>query len=150
MNLITGNAYDSDTNGTGWFLGYSLWTRLVHSDLLHVPKEQLLSGLCVKWYDHQSGHDSGNSKPVSEGRTISILVSQDSVFRVEFCETPDFEPTRVKSVVLQRHGDFVIWGEDLFHRWHCLTRSTILTLRWNPNDSNVVASDTESCFKSDA
>ena len=132
MNVIVGNAQDAHTQGTGWFLGFSPWTRHAQSDLLHVPQQQQLAGLCVKWYDHPSGDDSGNAKPVSEGRTISILVSSDAAFRIEFCESPSFDADQVKTAILTRHGDFAAWGEGLFHRWHCLSRSTILTLRWSP------------------
>ena len=131
MDLLTGNANDADTRGSGWFLGFSDWTRLPGSDLLHVPQDQPLSGLCVKWYDHPTGHDSGPAKPVSEGRTISVLVSSGSTFRLQFCETPGFEEGRTTTVLLQRHGDFAAWGAGLFHRWHCVDRATILTIRWN-------------------
>jgi hypothetical protein len=131
MDLITGNAHDADTHGTGWFIGFSDWTRLPGSDLLHVPQDQPLSGLCVKWFEHPTGHDSGGGKPVSEGRTVSVLVAPDAAFRVDFCETPDFTQAKTRSVLLQRPGDFVAWGAGLYHRWHCVARATIFTLRWN-------------------
>lgn len=130
MNITVGNAHDAETNGTGWFAGFSDWTLSEHSDLLHIPKDQVLSGLCLKWYNHPSGDDSGDSKPVSEGTTISVLVSDDSAFRIEFSESADFDPGQTESVLLQRHGDYAAWGDGLFHRWHCLSRSTILTVRW--------------------
>lgn len=132
MKIQTGNAHDAETNGTGWFLGFSDWTLNDPSGLLHIPKHETLTGLCVKWYDHPSGDDSGNSKPVSEGRTISLLVSEGSAFRIEFSPSPDFSPEEVQTVLLERHGDFAIWGEGLYHRWHCLSRATVLTIRWNP------------------
>lgn len=132
MDLSTGNAHDANTQGTGWFIGFSEWTRQPGSDLLHVPRDQPLSGLCVKCYDHPAGHDSGPGKPVSEGRTVSLLVSEGSRFRIEFCETPDFASSPVRTVLLQRHGDFAAWGEGLYHRWHCEAASTVLTLRWSP------------------
>lgn len=128
MDVTAGNASDADTGGTGWFIGFSEWTRTGSSDLLYVPREATLSGLCVKWYDHPAGHDSGD-KPISEGRSVSIMVSNDSVFRIDFCESAGFK-TEVKSVVLKRHGDFAAWGPGLHHRWRCESRSTILTLRW--------------------
>jgi hypothetical protein len=132
MKIQTGNAHDAETHGTGWFLGFSDWTLNDPSGLLHVPKHEALTGLCAKWYDHPSGDDNGDSKPVSEGRTISILVSKGSAFRIEFSPTPDFLPEEVQTVLLERHGDFAAWGEGLYHRWHCLSQSTVLTLRWNP------------------
>ncbi|HEX2543039.1 MAG TPA: hypothetical protein VHM00_18400 [Caldimonas sp.] len=131
MNVRVGNAGDADTKGTGWFIGFSEWARAADSDLLYVAQQQPVSGLCVKWFDHPAGHDSGSAKPVSEGRTVSILVSVGSRFRIEFCETADFPVAAVQSVTLQRHGDYAAWGAGLFHRWHCESRSTVLTLRWN-------------------
>lgn len=131
MNYVVGNAGEVDTGGTGWFIGFSDWTR--YSDLLHVPKDQGVTGLCVKWYDHPSGQESGE-KPVSEGRTVSILVTGDSAFSIDFSGSPLFEPEGVETVVLQRRGDFVAWGEGLFHRWRSLTPATVLTVRWLPDD----------------
>ena len=130
MNVVVGNAHDAETAGTGWFLGFSDWAR--HGGgILHVPKDQRVSGLCMKWFDHPAGHGSG-AKPLSEGRTISLLVSDGSKFQLDFCESDDFETSQVKTVLLQRHGDYVAWSEGLYHRWHCIERSTVLTLRWTP------------------
>lgn len=67
MKIETGNAHEAETKGTGWFVGFSDWTRKEGSALLH-----------------------------------------------------------------ERHGDFAAWGEGLYHRWHCLSRATVLTIRWNP------------------
>jgi hypothetical protein len=130
VDLLTGNAHDLDTAGTGWFIGFSDWTLSYGSGLLHVPRDLALSGLCVKWYDHPSGDDSGK-KPISEGKTISILVSSDSRFTIDFSESADFDPAATTTAVLRRHGDFAAWGADLYHRWHCQEKSTILTIRWH-------------------
>lgn len=130
MNITKGNTNDTGTNDTGWFIGFSDWTRTGGGNLLHIPKDQPLSGLCVKWFDHPTGDTSGE-KPVSEGKTISILVSTGSSFRLQFSTTPAFEPGTVETVLLQRQGDFVAWGAGIHHRWSCETRVTILTIRWN-------------------
>lgn len=133
MNYYAGNANEAETRGTGWFVGFSDWTLAGPTNLLHIPKDQMLSGVCIKWYDHPAGDDSGG-KPVSEGRTISILVSNESEFRIDFCEREDFEGA-VETVVLKRHGDFAAWGAGLYHRWHCISRSTIMTVRWQAGDA---------------
>jgi hypothetical protein len=132
MNLLTGNARSAETQGTGWFIGFSPWTLLSGSDLLHIPQDQPLQGLCIKWYEHPTGHESGDSKPVSGGRTVSILLNADARFQIEFCRAADFRNEEVESVVLANPGDFVAWGPGLFHRWRCVSRSTVLTVRWNP------------------
>jgi len=126
MDLQTGNAHDADTAGTGWFIGFSAWTE----GLLHVPREAPLHGLCVKWYEHAAGHDSGAAlKPLSEGRTKSILVNEGAHFEIDMGKIAGFAACR--TVVLQRHGDYAAWGASLYHRWRSPRRSTIATLRWS-------------------
>jgi len=131
MDLLTGNAYDQDTGGTGWLIGFSEWTRLPGSDLLHVPADQPVTGLCFKWYDHPEGHASGD-KPVSVGRTFSLLATAGSVFRYEISTDPGYASEATRTVVLQRPGDYIVWGPGIYHRWTCERRSTILTVRWVP------------------
>jgi hypothetical protein len=132
MDLVTGNARDAETQGTGWLIGFSPWTLLDQPALRHVPSDRPVTGLCVKWFDHASGHESGNAKPSSKGRTISILVSDDAEFHLDFSVVPDFDAAQSRTVVLRRHGDYAAWGDGLFHRWRCVSRSTILTIRWDP------------------
>ncbi len=131
MDLLTGNAYDQDTRGTGWILGFSDWTRLPQSDLLHIPQDQPLHGLCVKWFDHPDGHAS-DGKPVSDGRTWSALVTEGSEFHYDFSREPGFPPGATRHVVLRRPGDWLAWDAGWYHRWRCERRSTILTVRWTP------------------
>jgi hypothetical protein len=132
INLDIGNAHELDTQGTGWFIGFGPWTLASPGGLRHVPREQAASGLSVKWFDHAPGHDSGDAKPVSEGRTMSILVSAGAAFRIDFSESAGFDEAGVRTVLLRQEGDYVAWGAGLFHRWRCEKRSTILTVRWNP------------------
>lgn len=127
--IETGNAHDVDTRGTGWFIGFSDWTRGAN-ELRHVPQHEPVTGVCVKWFNHPTGHES-DSKPISTGRTMSILVTDGSRFEVDFSLTPDFSG-EVRTVVLMREGDFAIWGEGLYHRWRCVSRATIATVRWVP------------------
>lgn len=130
MHLVTGNFSDADTRGTGWVVGFSDWTRLPGSDLLHVPQDAALSGLCLKWYDHADGHESGNTKAPSTGRTVSLLVNEGAHFELDFSEDPGFPPERTRTVVFRRAGDYAAWGAGVQHRWRCVRRSTILTVRW--------------------
>jgi hypothetical protein len=134
MDLLTGNAYAADTAGTGWFIGFSDWTRLPGSDLLHIPRDQALHGLCVKWFDHgggqSGGHSSSDLKPISDGRTVSVLVTPGSHFTIEFSLDPSFPASASRTVHLQNPGDYAAWGAGLHHRWHCAQRATIMTIRW--------------------
>jgi hypothetical protein len=135
MDVEFGNAGDLFTNDTGWFLGFSEWTKseTAAANLRFMPKERRSHTLSMKWMDHPAGDDRGTAKPPSEGRTLSILVSERGVFRIGFSSTPAFSDERTEKFALTRHGDFVIWGEGLHHRWFVDDRCTILTLRWIPD-----------------
>ena len=130
QNVEFGNAGDLDTHGTGWFVGFSDWTRKPPAQLRHVPAEDLAAGLCIKWFSHPAGNPNGEYKPLSEGRTMSILVSPSSEFRIEFSASDDFAKDIVAHT-LRRHGDFVIWGPGLFHRAFGVQAACILTVRWS-------------------
>jgi hypothetical protein len=132
MDILVGNAEDADTQGTGWFIGFSPWASRPDSDLLFVPKDQALSGLCVKWFRHETGHQCGSTKPVSEGRTVSILIGNEGQFKLEFSPHSSFDGPGLKTVLLAKPGDFAAWGAGVFHRWECVQSSTVLTIRWTP------------------
>jgi len=131
QNIEFGNAGDIDTHGTGWFVGFSDWTRGTSNHLRHVPADEAAAGLCIKWFSHSAGHPNGEFKPLSEGRTMSILVSPASEFRIEFSSTADFAPDDLLVHTLRRHGDFVIWGPGLFHRAFGIQPACVLTVRWS-------------------
>ncbi|MGJ7507296.1 hypothetical protein [Variovorax sp. GT1P44] len=58
-NVEFGNAGDLDTHGTGWFVGFSDWTRGSPGGLRHVPAHEAAEGLCVKWFSHPAGNPDG-------------------------------------------------------------------------------------------
>ncbi|SDJ51780.1 hypothetical protein [Variovorax sp. OV700] len=115
LDVEFGNAGDLDTSGTGWFVGFSDWAKKPPAHLRHVPVGELAAGLCVKWFSHPAGNPNGEPKPLSDGRTMSILVSPASEFRIEFSATADFASQDILAHTLRRHGDFVIWGSGVFH-----------------------------------
>jgi hypothetical protein len=135
MDIEFNNAADLDTKGTGWFIGFSDWTKANVpgiSNLRYMSQEQRSHTLCVKWMLHPAHDPRGGAKPISTGRSISILVSESGHFRVEFSKNPEFPPSDIVCHTLKRHGDFVAWGENLYHRWSANESSIILTLRWVP------------------
>ena len=131
QNVEFGNAGDLDTSGTGWFVGFSDWTKKAPAHLRHVPAEEFAAGLCVKWFSHPAGNPNGESKPSSDGRTMSVLVSPTSEFRIELSATADFAPQDILAHTLRCHGDFVIWGAGVFHRAFGVQPACILTVRWS-------------------
>jgi hypothetical protein len=135
MDIEFANASTLDTNNTGWFIGFSDWVKATLADgvdLRFMPKEALARTIHVKWMNHPAGDPRGTEKPPSEGRTISILVSEQGRFRIEFSPDGDFESEKAVRHTLQKHGDFVIWGEQIHHRWFVDEACTILTIRWIP------------------
>ena len=130
MEIETGNAHDVDTRGSGWFIGFSPWAKDSAGGIRYVAQDEELSGLSVKWFHHPAGHTSG-AKPLSTGRTVSILVTDGAHFEIDFCGQPDFTG-EVRTVALRREGDFAMWGEGLYHRWRCVADATIATVRWSP------------------
>lgn len=135
MDIEFNNIADLDTRGTGWFVGFSDWARATLagvSDLRYMSAEQRSHSLCVKWMTHPVHDLCGVAKPPSVGRTLSILVSETGSFRLEFARDQEFAERHIRRYTLRRHGDFVVWGEDLHHRWYVDEVCTILTLRWVP------------------
>lgn len=127
-----GNADDLDTHQTGWMIGFSDWTQDEPHHLRHVPAGTLSAGLCVKWFCHAEGDPNGEDKPISVGRTMSILVSEGSEFRIDFSADPTFPPEATLVHTLRQRGDFLIWGAGVHHRAFGLKPATIMTIRWDP------------------
>ncbi len=135
MDLEFNNAGTIDTQGTGWFVGYGEWAKAKTAgtlDLRYIPRDMLCHSLCMKWMFHQKGDLSGLVKPVSEGRTVAILVSNGSRMRLHFSEQETFPDGRIVERVLEQHGQFAAWGPGIFHRSFFDTDCTTLTLRWTP------------------
>lgn len=127
-----GNAHDLDTHETGWMIGFSDWTKDDSHHLRHVPAGTWSAGLCVKWFCHAEGDPNGEDKPISVGRTMSILVSESSEFRIDFSADPAFPPESTLVHTLRHQGDFLIWGPGVHHRAFGLKPATIMTVRWEP------------------
>lgn len=135
MNIECGNLNTIDTNGTGWFLGFSDWTKSNDGQcaaLRHMPKDMLAHTMTMKWTTHAKNDPNGSGKPISDGRTLSVFVSERGGFRIQFSMHPDFPQGQVEECRMQRQGDFCIWGAGLYHRWLVDEDCTILSVRWVP------------------
>lgn len=129
-----GNAEDIDTNETGWMIGFSDWSIEEPHNLRHMPVGTSSNAICLKWFNHAKGDPNGQDKPLSVGRTMSMLVSERSEFRLEFSVDPRFPAEGTQAHTLKRKGDFVIWGPGIYHRAYGLKSATIMTIRWEPQD----------------
>lgn len=135
MDIEFGHLGSLDTQGTGWFLGHSDWTRESGGQgdpLRYMPMELHSHTLTMKWMDHVAGDPRGKGKPVSEGRTLSILVGTPGRFRLQFSRHAHFPEQATVEHVLESVGHFSIWGAGIHHRYEVDADCTILTLRWIP------------------
>ena len=107
---VTGNAAEAARNTRGWFLGHFMPgddNALRNSDLE------------VKWFTHAAGETRPEWSPPSEVRTLNILIRGRFVLLF-----PDHE------VLLEKEGDFVLFGPDIAHSFRCEEESLVLTVRW--------------------
>jgi hypothetical protein len=135
QDIEFGNAGRLETNQTGWFIGFSEWAKsgdAQSANLRYMPEGAPAHTLHAKWMTHPAGDDRGTQKPPSDGRTISILVSDTGLFRIQFAPTERFDIHDTVEYRLTTHGDYVIWGESIHHRWFVDQSCTILTFRWIP------------------
>ncbi|MEO0738812.1 MAG: hypothetical protein AAFZ35_18610 [Cyanobacteria bacterium J06649_12] len=136
MDIEFGNLNDLDTNDTGWFIGFSDWTKADPAkdvNLRFNPYGQEFSNLSAKWMHHTVGETRGLNKPISYGRTITMLMSDSGGFRIEFSSSPDFKSPDTYNYVLKKRGDFIAWGANLYHQAFVECDSTTLTIRWEPS-----------------
>jgi hypothetical protein len=125
-----GNAGAIDTQESGWFIGFSSWSKLEPHNLRYMPNDMQSNGLCVKWFSHSAGDPAGEEKPLSTGRTMSVLISDQTDFRIDFSFDPKFPVGATETYRLQYQGDFIIWGAGVFHRAFGQRASTIMTICW--------------------
>jgi hypothetical protein len=106
----TGNAIDDGATTRGWLLGHFI-----------EPKESVraTTDLEVKWGIHPAGEKRSGWTADEDRTTMVVLVS--GRFRVDLS---------VGLVMLERQGDYGVWGPGIDHSWEALEDTTILTVRW--------------------
>lgn len=131
--LEAGNAWalrDLQAPHTNWLVGdhpaIPAESLRVLRHLGHPDGPEAVANLAVKWFVHDPADppEWGQGKPLSVGRTLSLLAGAGS-FELRF-RRGDVEAV----VVLEEPGDFVLWGPGLEHSWRVLQPSVVLTLRW--------------------
>jgi quercetin dioxygenase-like cupin family protein len=73
----------------------------------------------VKWGIHPAGQRRDSWYTQEQRTTMLLLVS--GRFRLEMS---------VGSVILERQGDYVVWGPGIDHSWHAEDDSVVVTVRW--------------------
>lgn len=107
---ISGNAAAASQDTRGWFLGHFM-----------PGADNLLrsSDLELKWYTHAKGETRADWAPATPVRTLNILIR--GRFALVF---PDQE------VLLEKEGDFVVFGPGVPHSFRSVEESLVLTVRW--------------------
>jgi hypothetical protein len=128
-----GNANNFSPQGGGWLVGFG--ENFKTPTLRRMAKNALAHTIGLKWMVHKRGDPKGINKPISDGCTISILISERGDFHLEFSTSGNFN-VKGEDVYAEHHltqfGDFVVWGGDIHHQWSVPADSTILTVRWVP------------------
>lgn len=109
-NWYSGNANDDGPQNRGWLLGHFI-----------DPAEGVRStkDVEVKWGIHPAGDKRAQWTQDDERTTLLLMV--EGKFRIDLSEG---------SVVMNRQGDYVMWGPGIDHSWEALEPSTVITVRW--------------------
>ncbi|MEV0195161.1 signal peptidase I [Nonomuraea sp. NPDC050691] len=108
-SVYVGNAGDDGAADDGWLLGHFK----PYGDPRHSEDVE------IKWGVHPAGQE--RAAWVTGERRTALLVLVSGRFRVEL-------PGR--SVLLERRGDYVVWGPGVDHSWLAEEESVVLTVRW--------------------
>lgn len=107
-NWYTGNANADAGEHRGWLLGHCIPNSPRRSQAVE-----------VKWGVHPAGQRRPEWVTGEERTTLVILIS--GRFRVDLS---------TGSVLLERQGDYLVWGPGIDHTWHAEEDSVVITVRW--------------------
>jgi hypothetical protein len=117
-----GNAATDSQAFRGWLLGH------------FIPKDlgcRATDDVEVKWGVHAPGEGQDEWSVNRTATTISILLRGKD--RIIF---PEGE------IVLEREGDYAIWGPGVPHRWRAVDHCVVMTVRWpSVSDDSFTISD---------
>lgn len=115
MTISIGNAEDYVHGPTrGWFIGNFLDPT--------TAGPRFTDNIEVKWSRHPAGDHRPDIAPGADAVTLTILI--EGHFEQIF---PDSEPGQA---VMERPGDFALYGPGVPHTWRALADSVMLTVRW--------------------
>jgi quercetin dioxygenase-like cupin family protein len=110
-NWYAGNANDDADQHRGWLLGHFIDPA--------VGPARVTSDVEVKWGIHPPGQRRAEWI-VGDDRTTMLLIVSGR-FRLELS---------TGSAVLQRQGDYVVWGPGIDHAWEAELDSVVIKVRW--------------------
>jgi quercetin dioxygenase-like cupin family protein len=107
----TGNANNDADQHRGWLLGH-----FIDPDKGAVRQTGALE---VKWGIHPAGEQ--RAEWVSDDQRTAMLILVSGRFRLDLS---------VGTVVLEKQGDYVVWGPGIDHSWQAEEDSVVITVRW--------------------
>ncbi len=118
--VYVGNAGQDAALDRGWLLGH-------FKGVGDVRRSEAVE---VKWGVHPRGDERAQWVRGEERTALLVLIS--GRFRVAL-------PGR--SVLLERQGDYVVWGRGVDHSWRAEEQSVVLTVRWPSVPGYAVAGE---------
>ncbi len=86
----------------------------------------------IKWGIHPAGEERAGWQGDESRTTVLLLVK--GRFRLELS---------VGSFVLEREGDYVMWGPGIGHSWRAEEDSVVVNVRWPSSPGAVSEGNTE-------
>jgi hypothetical protein len=107
---VTGNVSAASADTRGWFLGHFMpgADNPLRSEAVE-----------LKWWTHAKGETRPEMAPANPVRTLNVLIR--GRFVLVF-------PGR--EVLLEKEGDFVLFGPGMPHSYRSVEESLVLTVRW--------------------
>ena len=112
-NWYTGNATADADQHRGWLLGHFIGAETPGAGVRASNEVE------VKWGIHPAGQRRAEWTADDRRTTLLLLVS--GRFRLDLT---------VASTVLERQGDYVVWGPGIDHSWQAEEDSVLITVRW--------------------
>jgi len=109
-----GNAAVDQVRNTGWFLGQFVPVEL---GLRHQHDVEL------KWGIHLDGEKRSHPWANGNGTTISVLIRGNLQVAFHVGST-------AQVVMLQKEGDYIIFGPDVVHSWEAIGDTVVLSVRF--------------------
>ena len=109
-NWYAGNASTDSKDRRGWLIGHFI----EDSDDIRATND-----VEIKWGNHSAGEERETWVTDDYRTTVIILVR--GRFRLNL---------GAESILLEKRGDYVMWGAGIDHSWRAEDDSVVVTVRW--------------------
>lgn len=109
-----GNANVDQVRGSGWFVGQFVSPNI---GLRHQTSVEM------KWGFHNVGDKRPKPWANGNGTTISVLIHGILHIKFHLDDAP-------RVVILQKQGDYVIFGPEVVHSWEAESDALVLSVRF--------------------